>query len=93
MYAIYLGGALKYIGETNDLARRFGRRYNYGQIAGTQSKSRPSTNHRINAHVCAAAKSGKTVEVFFHPFPGSKEERRYLESELIREKDPEWNDR
>ncbi len=89
VYAILVGGELRYIGECQDLAGRFGPR-GYGQIHPRNCHhDGQSTNCKINASVLEAAKIGLKASVWFCPC----EERSALESELISHFSPLWNGR
>ena len=89
VYAVFVGGELCYLGECQDLARRFGPQ-GYGQIHSRSCHDDgQSTNCKINAQVLEAAKIGLKARVWFCP----SAERNLLESELISEFSPPWNGR
>jgi len=89
VYAIFVGGELVYIGEAEDLMSRFSAT-GYGQISPRNlHHDGQGTNCKLNSRVLAAAKDGKTTEVWFH----STTERKVIEARLIREADPPWNGR
>lgn len=88
IYALTVSDELKYIGETEDLAQRFGPA-GYGQIArrNLHSDGR-STNCKINSLVLQVYKAGDSVSVWFTP---AVSERKTIESMLIAKLAPPWN--
>ncbi len=89
VYALFVAGELRYIGECQDLAERFGPR-GYSQIHPRNCHhDGQSTNCKINARVLAAAKIGLMARVWF--FPSS--DRSIHESDLISHFSPPWNGR
>lgn len=88
VYVVLVGGELKYIGESLNLAQRFGPG-GYGQIQARNCHSDgQSTNCRINANVMAAARRGLVCEVWFH---SDAKSRKAVESVLLRALAPPWN--
>lgn len=89
VYAIEVAGELRYIGECRSLASRFSAT-GYGQIAPRNCHSDgQSTNCKLNAHILAAAKDGKSTTVWFHP----TSEYKTVERNLILDIAPPWNGR
>ncbi len=89
VYALTVAGQVKYIGECEDLSRRFGPA-GYGSIQPRSCFVRgQSTNCKLNHHVLEAAWQGHSVELWFHPTG----ERKRLESTLLGQVRPEWNGR
>ena len=88
VYAVLVGGELKYVGESLNLAQRFGPA-GYGEIQARNCHSDgQSTNCKINANVLAATRRGLVCEVWFHSAPTS---RKAVESVLLRALAPPWN--
>jgi hypothetical protein len=86
--ALTVSDSIKYIGEAENLARRFGPS-GYGQIAARNLHSDgQSTNCRINSLVLQVSKSGEAVSVWFLP---AGLERKTLEARLLAEFAPPWN--
>jgi hypothetical protein len=89
VYAIYVGGDLKYIGECEDVAGRFSST-GYGTISPRNChKDGQSTNCKLNSRVLAAAKRGQVTEIWFH----LTDQRKCVESDLIARLSPPWNGR
>lgn len=75
------------MGECLDLSSRFN--MGYGQISPRNCfVGGQSTNCKINRHVLESIESGKRVELWFFP----TQNREAVESELISEFNPLWND-
>lgn len=88
VYALTVGNEVKYIGECEDLRRRFSPK-GYGSISPRNLHSDgQSTNCKINALVLAAYKAGQSVSVWFAPL-GAR--RKSVESKLLVELRPAWN--
>ncbi len=89
VYALTAAGVLKYIGECEDLARRFGPN-GYGSIAARNCHhDGQSTNCKVNSLVLASLKAGEGVEVWFYRTARRKE----VEGELLVLLKPPWNGR
>lgn len=89
VYAFFVGGTLKYIGECKDLVARFSST-GYGHISPRNlHHDGQGTNCKINSRVLAAAKRGDATEIWFHP----TDDHKSVESWLIEELSPEWNGR
>lgn len=89
VYAIFVSGKLKYIGESENLTGRFSAT-GYGRISPRNLHyDGQSTNCKLNSNVISAAKDSNVTEIWFHP----TNDRKTVESRLIAELDPEWNGR
>ncbi len=89
VYAIFVSGKLKYIGECENLTGRFSAT-GYGRISPRNlHHDGQSTNCKLNSRVLAAAKDSNVTEIWFHP----TNDRKTVESRLIAELAPEWNGR
>jgi hypothetical protein len=89
VYAVFVGGVLKYIGECVDLAKRFGST-GYGRISPRNlHRDGQTTNCKLNSWVLAAARQGMVTSVWFC----ATDENKVLESELISALSPPWNGR
>lgn len=83
VYAVLFDGVAKYVGECEDLGRRFN--MGYGNISPRNCfEGGQQTNCRINHHVLMEGKKGSSAELFFH----ETEDRFRLESTLIRKLNP-----
>jgi len=92
IYALVeVGGQVKYIGETGDsLVDRFNG--GYGRISPRNPfKGGQQTNCHINKRLLESAKSGRSIELWFHPTDVPKGERKANEKRLIRSLRPPWN--
>jgi hypothetical protein len=87
VYAVVVDSYLKYIGECEDLSFRFNA--GYGQISPKNCfVGGRQTNCRINMLILEAARSGATVNLYFHP----SSDHKALESMLLCRSDkPPWN--
>jgi len=89
VYAVFVSGKLKYIGECENLTGRFSAT-GYGRISPRNlHHDGQSTNCKLNSRVLSAAKDSNVTEIWFHP----TNDRKTVESRLIAELDPEWNGR
>src|SRR5262245_62043688 len=89
VYAITVGGNLRYIGECENLLERFGSN-GYGYIAARNCHhDGQATNCKINSHILGSARSGQTISVWFYPTTA----RKYIETELRDQLNPPWNGR
>lgn len=87
VYAILVDGMVKYVGECQNLAHRFGP-LGYGSIAPRNCHADgQATNGKVNSRVLAAVKSGYPVDVWFHRTANHK----VLERALIAACRPPWN--
>lgn len=89
VYALTVAGQVKYIGECEDLSRRFGPT-GYGSIQPRNCfVGGQSTNCKLNHNVLEAASQGRAVELRFC----RTDDRRRLESAVLAQLRPEWNGR
>ena len=89
VYAVTVDDELRYLGECEDLAGRFGTA-GYGHISPRKCHDDgQSTNCKLNSRVLAAAKAGQIAHVWFHP----TDERKAIECTLIATLAPDWNER
>jgi hypothetical protein len=85
VYAVFIGGSLKYVGKAEDLKRRF---HHYGNISPRNCYlGGRATNIRLNKLIRTAIRSGVDVEIFIH----STAECSTLEEQMILELQPPWN--
>lgn len=87
VYAVLVDSHVRYVGQCQDLAQRFGPR-GYGEIHPRNCHhDGQTTNCKVNARILEAAKGGLSAVVWFHPTenPGA------FEAELIRSLAPSWN--
>jgi hypothetical protein len=84
VYAITLNDRIAYVGETNDLSRRFGE---YGDIVVPKPGNPQATNRRVNHGILDAARRGDVVQVWFHETTN----RDTVEATLILSLDLLWN--
>jgi hypothetical protein len=89
VYAITADEAVVYIGECENLSRRFGPQ-GYGHIARRNCLSDgQATNCKVNAHIAVVAAAGSRARVWF-----LQTDRRFeAERELVAEIKPPWNSR
>ena len=86
VYVLVVEGRAMYVGETEDLSRRYNS--GYGTISPRNCYvGGQSTNCRINALILAATKSTAPVYLWFTPTAGYKQ----LEREMIQSLQPNWN--
>jgi len=86
VYAITRDETLLYIGECENLSRRFN--YGYGLISPRNCFSGgQETNCRINALVLKEMQAGRALHLYFHRCDNYKQ----LEAELRRDLAPKWN--
>ena len=89
VYAVFVDDLLRYIGECENLSKRFSAA-GYGQISPRNCHSDgQSTNCKLNANILAAAKEGRRIDVWFHPTNDFKE----VEARLLTTLTPPWNGR
>lgn len=89
VYVITADEAVVYVGECEDLSRRFGPQ-GYGHIARRNCLSDgQATNCKVNAHIAVVAAASSRVRVWF-----LQTDRRFeVERELVAELKPPWNSR
>ena len=86
VYLISVANSVMYVGECEDLVRRFNA--GYGHISGRNCYlDGQSTNCRINTLVLHEVKQGRIPTLYFHPTP----DRFPLEDYFIRALRPPWN--
>lgn len=86
VYAITGDKALLYIGECENLSRRFN--YGYGLISPRNCfKGGQETNCRINTLVLKEMQAGRALHLYFHRCDNYKQ----LEAKLRRDLKPQWN--
>jgi hypothetical protein len=89
VYAVTVNGELRYVGECEDLAKRFSSS-GYGQIQPRNCHDDgQSTNCKLNSRILIASKVGDDIQIWFHP----TEDQKRLESTLINALNPPWNGR
>ena len=89
VYALTVGDQVMYIGECENLAKRYSST-GYGRISLRNCHSDgQSTNCKINSLVLRHAKAGHSITLWFH----QTEEYKRIEATLIRELSPPWNGR
>ena len=91
VYVLTIGEKPLYIGECENLDRRWGPN-GYGNISPRNCfKGGQETNCRINNLICVGAKSGAEFKLWFYPVDGGKHARRAVENELVSVLRPPWN--
>ena len=89
VYAIFVDAELRYIGECQDLAARFGSS-GYGKIQPRNCHhDGQSTNYKLNSRVLAAARRGEVANVWFCHTPDHKT----MEQQLLAAVETPWNGR
>jgi hypothetical protein len=87
VYALMSINSIKYIGECENLAARFGRN-GYGYIAPRNCHyDGQTTNCKVNSLLLASARAGDRIDLWFHESARRKE----VERELLMVLKPEWN--
>jgi hypothetical protein len=88
VYALVVNGSVRYIGECEDLRKRFGS--GYGTISPINCyKGGQRTNCKINRRVLEVAQAGGRVDLYFY----ATAERKTVERELLASYSPPWNGR
>ena len=91
VYILTNGGDPLYVGECENLNRRWGPQ-GYGNISPRNCfKGGQETNCRINNLIYMGAKSGAEFDLWFLAVDGDKHARRAIESGLIYVLRPPWN--
>lgn len=86
VYIIKVNQRVKYVGECEDLSRRYN--MGYGSIVPRNCYADgQSTNCKVNSYILDKIKRGSTVSLFFY----ETEDRFKVESKLIQKYAPEWN--
>lgn len=87
VYAVMFADIVKYVGECENLAARFGRN-GYGYIAARNCHhDGQATNCKVNSLILASARAGERIDVWFHETARRKE----VEAELLTVLKPGWN--
>ena len=87
VYALVVDGSVRYIGECEDLGKRFN--MGYGNISPRNCyEGGQRTNCKINRRVLDVSKAGGRVDLYFHPTPL----RQTVEKQLVASCPPPWND-
>lgn len=86
VYALIVNGDVRYIGECEDLGKRFNMGYGNISPKNCYVGGQP-TNCKINRHVLDVSKVGARVDLFFH----STLQRKPIEAQLIAACSPPWN--
>ena len=86
VYTIFIDGDLKYVGECDDLFKRFN--MGYGNISPRNCfEGGQPTNCRINSSIMNHFKQGLKIDLYFF----ETNDRFKLEHELIKKYNPKWN--
>ena len=86
VYAVYVKDELTYVGECENLSKRWN--FGYGNISPRNCfAGGRSTNCRVNNLILSAYKSGSKIKLFFHP----TDDRFNVETVLIQKLAPLWN--
>lgn len=86
VYALVVDGSVRYIGECEDLGKRFNA--GYGNISPKNCyRGGQPTNCKINRRVLDMSKAGGSVDLYFHPTT----DRKTVEKDLIARYTPPWN--
>lgn len=87
VYALVVAGSVRYIGECEDLGKRFSS--GYGAISPKNCYvGGRTTNCKINRRVLDVSKAGGRVDLYFH----QTMLRKTVEKQLIASYSPHWND-
>ena len=91
VYVLANGYDPLYVGECQDLQRRWGP-MGYGHISPRACfKGGQDTNCRINNLIYKGAKTGTRFDLWFRSIEGDKHDRRLVESQLMVVLRPSWN--
>lgn len=86
VYAVFVDGNVKYVGECDNLSSRWN--IGYGNISPRNCYVHgQSTNCRINNLILTTYKSGSRINLYFH----ESKNRFRIENKLIEQLDPLWN--
>lgn len=86
VYALTVNGEVRYIGECEDLGKRFNAGYGNISPKNCYVGGQP-TNCKINRRVLDVSKMGGRVDLYFHPTM----QRKMVEAQLIATCSPPWN--
>ncbi len=89
VYALVVDGSVRYIGECEDLGKRFNMGYGTISPKNCYAGGQP-TNCKINRRVLGVSKGGGRVDLYFLPTPLSL--RKAVENQLVARCSPPWND-
>ena len=88
VYALQVDGMVRYIGECEDLRKRFS--YGYGNISPRNCyKGGRGTNLKINRKVLEVVRAAGRVDLYFY----KTTERKQIERQLLDTYSPPWNDK
>lgn len=88
VYALVVDGSVRYIGECEDMRKRFN--LGYGNISPRNCyRGGQPTNCKINRRVLDVSKAGGRVGLYFQP----TSPRKAIEKHLIARLSPPWNGR
>lgn len=87
VYALVVDGSVRYLGECEDLGKRFNAGYANISPKNCYRGGQP-TNCKINRRVLDVTKAGGRVDLYFYP----TSQRKAVEQELIARYAPPWND-
>lgn len=86
VYALVVDGTVRYIGECEDLGKRF--RSGYGNISPVNCyEGGQRTNCKINRRVLEVAHAGGRVNLYFY----ATAQRKTVEKQLLARYSPSWN--
>ena len=77
-----------YVGETNNLVRRFNGKRGYGHISKFFYTPHSA---KINKQIYAKIEAGNLLQIYFYNVP-DEAERKEDEKDVIRKENPWWND-
>jgi hypothetical protein len=86
VYALVVDGLVCYIGECEDLGKRFNTGYGNISPRNCYQGGQP-TNCKINHRVLDVSNTGESVNLYFH----STSSRHLVEKRLITQFSPPWN--
>ncbi len=86
VYALFVDGVISYVGECEDLSKRFNPGYGNISPRNCFTGGQP-TNCKVNTFVLQSAKKSQRIELWFLQTP----ERKIVEKRLIRQLRPPWN--
>lgn len=86
VYAVVVNDRVVYIGQTNNLSRRFGAG-EYGHIVVPTPGNPQVTNRRVNHGILEAALREEVVQIWFH----ASGDREGVEADIIGKLDLPWN--
>lgn len=91
LYVLTINDQPVYAGECDNVGQRWGPN-GYGGISPRNCfVGGQPTNCRLNAAILQEAKAGNRIDLWFAPYPGTRDERQAAETSLIRHLNPAWN--